>query len=174
MEWIKKLDLSLDKKIKIATIVKKYKILNTSFIQNNIYIFLENSQTIILKNSTKSLYDEINKTLEDFFEKKYCKTKKKIAIYWTQEEIEYLKKNFKGNDLISLSISLNKSKYQISSKAIELGLLVRKEWSLEEIEYLKKNIDLSNYILAEKLDRSIFSIKSKKRVLKNLYSYLNK
>lgn len=85
---------------------------------------------------------------------------------WTNQEIELLKENYKKLSLEDLERLLKKNKYQILYMKGTLKLYKRTEWETYELEYLAKNLHEKSYILAEKMNRSLSSIKSKKRVLK--------
>lgn len=168
MEWIEELNLILEKKWELKTLLSGSKIIDVEFIQNNIYLFLQNSKVIVFKNSTEEFYKKLEQIVKNDLSPKEInkRTNKRKADVWTIEEIEYLKYNYFCIDLNLLSIKLKKSQYQISLKAIEIGLVAPREWENAEVEYLKNNMEISNYELARILKRSISSIKARKRVLK--------
>lgn len=167
--WIESLNLSLEEKQKLRGILEKNEITEVCYLQRNLYIFLRNSKMVLLKNSDKELFLVLKKKMEkeySMLEIKRKSSKKKRADEWADSEMFFLKTNFHNSNLNLLSKILKKSQYQISLKAIELGLVEAREWKSSEIKYLKHNIELSNYELAKILNRSISSIKAKKRVLR--------
>lgn len=166
--WIENLNLSLKEKRELKNVLNESRIVDISFMQNTIYLSLQNSKMVLLRNSTEELFKELKNNIEKSFllRERIKKTSKRKASDWTEEEIEYLKHNFYGIDIDSLSLHLKKSQYQISLKAIEMKLVGAREWSSREVEYLRKNLDLPNYKLAKILKRSLSSVKAKKRVLK--------
>lgn len=167
--WIESLNLSLEKKQKLRGILEKSEIVEVSYLQKNLYIFLRNSKMILLKNSNEELFLFLKKKIEkeySMLEIKRKSSKKKKADEWTDSEMIFLKTNFYNSNLNLLSKILKKSQYQISLKAIDLGLVEAREWKSSEIEYLKHNMELSIYELAKILNRSISSVKAKKRALR--------
>lgn len=166
--WIENLNLSLEKKQKLRGMLEKNKIIGVDYLQKKLYIFLKNSKLVILKNSDEKLFLILKKEMEkeySMLEIKKKFSKKKKADEWSDDEIVFLKTNFHNSNLNALSKRLEKSQYQISLKAIELGLVGARKWKSSEIEYLKRSMEISNYELAEILNRSVSSIKAKKRVL---------
>lgn len=167
--WIESLNLSLEKKQKLRGILEKSEIVEVSYLQKNLYIFLRNSKMILLKNSNEELFLFLKRKIEkeySMLEIKRKSSKKKKADEWTDSEMIFLKTNFYNSNLNLLSKILKKSQYQISLKAIDLGLVEAREWKSSEIEYLKHNMELSIYELAKILNRSISSVKAKKRALR--------
>lgn len=167
MEELKNLKLSEKEIEKLKGVLAESKIIDLRYIQNRVYIFLMNSKIIILKNSnleTFNIFKKIQK--QEYFKKP--KSSRVIVSNWTDEEINFLKEHFFIDSLEYISEKVNKSFYQISLKAMDLKLINKREWLDEEIDYLKQNINESNYELAKQLKRSLHSIKSKKRVLKEL------
>lgn len=167
--WIENLNLSLEKKQKLRGMLEKSKIIGVNYLQKKLYIFLRSSKLVILKNSDEKLFLILKKEMEkeySMLEIKKKFSKKKKADEWSDDEIVFLKTNFHNSNLNALSKRLEKSQYQISLKAIELGLVGARKWKSSEIEYLKRSMEISNYELAEILNRSVSSIKAKKRVLR--------
>ena len=68
-----------------------------------------------------------------------------MAKRWTQEEIEYLKKEYSGKSNKELCEKMNRTLSQIEHKSVKLGLKKSKEllnkvynaWTKEEIQILK-------------------------------------
>lgn len=75
------------------------------------------------------------------------------------------KKNLKKHTIEDISTHMKKSKYQIYLKVAQLNLIKPREWSQDEIKFLKENLHESSLDLASKLNRTLFSIKSKKKFL---------
>ena len=173
--WIENLSLSLEEKQQLKNILNETQVVDINFMQNIIYLFLQNSKIVLLRNSNQELFLKLKKMVEkDFLSGETVKKVSKRKVNdWTEEESDYLKSNFYDIDIDLLSIHLNKSQYQISLKAIEMGLVSAREWSSKEVEYLKNHIDIPIYKLAKILNRSISSIKAKKRVLKMERGALN-
>lgn len=167
MEELKNLKLSEKEIEKLKGVLVESKIIDLRYIQNRVYVFLMNSKVIVLKNSdleTFNIFKKIQK--QEYFKK--SKLSRVIVSNWTDEEVEFLKEHFFIDSLEYISEKTNKSFYQISLKAMDLKLIKKREWLDEEIDYLKENITESNYELAKQLKRSLYSIKSKKRVLNRL------
>lgn len=164
MEELKKLNLSKKEIEELERVLSESKIIDLRYLQKRVYVFLMNSKVIILKNSnleTFNIFEKIQK--QGYFKK--SKSSKVIVSIWTDEEVEFLEKNFFVNSLEYISKNVNKSFYQISLKAMDLKLINRREWLDEEINYLRENLNESNYELARYLKRSLHSIKSKKRII---------
>lgn len=80
---------------------------------------------------------------------------------FTNDDIEYLTKNYKEMTIKQLAKDLNKTKYKISDALKKLGLKkqIHKNWTDEENVFLKENyLTMTNSELAEKLNRSFNSI----------------
>jgi hypothetical protein len=86
---------------------------------------------------------------------------------WTEKEIEYLKRNKKNLSYKELAHNLNKSVESVKHKCYELGIQDKKEsksrpWTEEEVSYLNRvYFRKSQSYIANKLDRSVYSIKRK-------------
>lgn len=83
---------------------------------------------------------------------------------YTDEEITFVKENYKKLTVKQLAEKLNKSTYNISTILSELGLKkqVHKPWNKEEIEFLKKNyMSMTNTEIAKRLNRSLNSISAR-------------
>lgn len=166
MNIINILSLNPCEKVKLKNLFLESNPIEIEYIQHKIYIILMNSKIIILNNSNHEIYLLLKKIQEDNYIKK--KESKSIpAEFWTKEDEEYIQENFFLKTLLELSLKFNKSFYQILLKARELNLINKKKWDSNEIKYLENNIETSNYELAKELKRSIHSIKSKKRMIKN-------
>lgn len=169
MSRIKKLidmlPLNEEDKINFYKKVKVSMINDVRFLQENIYIFLNSGETIRLMRGTEEIHRLIKKieelSIKEILSDEKFKDNRKIL--WTNEEIEFLKKNYKIYSIKELSEILGKSLYQIESKKISLRLYKIKVWEDEEVEFLKKNKEKSLYCLSMKLNRSIAAIKAKKR-----------
>lgn len=89
---------------------------------------------------------------------------------WTEEEIEFLIKNYSSIDNEELSNKMDRSVSSIRNKSNKLNLektINRKTWKDNELNFLKKNFsNLSNQELSDKLNRSIKSITKKASELK--------
>lgn len=168
MEWIQELNLTSKEQEQIKKLIDHSDIIDIKFIQNNIYLFLKNSKIIRLKNSTELIYKKLKKLIEEesHLNKSELKNLNRRADEWTEEEIESLRYNFYQTPLELLANELNKSQYQISLKVAQLGIVNSGKWDENDIKYLKENLNVSNYELAKTLNRSVSSIKAKKRVFK--------
>lgn len=81
----------------------------------------------------------------------------------TDEQVDYIVKNYKNMTIKELSISLGKSESTISHATRRLGLIkqVHKEWTSEDIEYLRNNYDQkTSEEIAKVLNRTVHSINS--------------
>lgn len=162
------LSLKEDEKIFLSGKLKNGRVTTLNFLQGNIYITLDTGKMIILKNGNIQSYSLIRQIEEKCNEnfllnevKKNNKTIKKII--WTNDEIEFLKQNANNYSLKELTKILNKSMYQIEERKIQLKLYSIKPWEDYEEKFLEENKDKSLYFLAEKLNRSIASVKARKR-----------
>lgn len=80
---------------------------------------------------------------------------------WTQEEVKYLKLNFKTADLKTIEKYLGRTATAIHAKAERVGLFKRK-WTDEEVEYLQdKWGTISIKTIAKNLGRTVAAIKMK-------------
>lgn len=135
-------------------------------ISTNKLLIVHKKQNIILTEISKELMNQCY----EIFSGKFIENKKNrsrgLRIIWLDSEIKYLKESYKNKELEGIAKDIKKSKYQINLMLSKLKLLVKREWTKREIEFLKDNINNSNILLAEKLNRSVASIKSKKRVIK--------
>lgn len=134
-----------------------------SISEDKLLIILRNNKRVLLS----GVSDEIKDWCYDIFGKKFRNNRKnKVKVLWTSEEIEFLKNNYMTMDIDKLNKKLNKSHYQINLMLKKMNILTKKNWDKEEIDFLKKNIDKTSTWLAMNLNRSIASIKAKKRVIK--------
>lgn len=172
MSVLDKIKLDKKRRDELEELLLESLITNIEYIQNKVYIFMLNSKIIILKNSNLETYNLLKKFQEEN-QMKRQKNEKLTVTYWTEKQKEYLRTNFSRFSFEELSKELNKSIYQISLKAMELELVKKREWTDYEINYLKKNINLSNYEIAEKLKRTLHSVKAKKRIILNIDRNLN-
>lgn len=161
IDIINNMNLSAVEKKELKKILKTNKLKNIDFHEKKIFFEFEKNLTIILKNSNYKLYE----SLLDSFIFKRKKIKERNIITWTNKEIQYLKDNYKIYSSKEISISLNKSVYQVQRTMMKLRLKGKVSWNSKEINLLKENKEYSNNELAIMLNRTIGSIKSKKRAL---------
>lgn len=128
---------------------------------NSLFIILKNKK-ILLKNISSK---EIEKCY-DIFSERFGSKKKNKKVFWTSEEITYLKDNYKLLEINELEKKLNKSLYQINLMLIELNMITKKKWTEAELQFLENNLQENSSWLANHLNRSVASVKSKKRVLR--------
>ncbi|WP_297639659.1 hypothetical protein [uncultured Clostridium sp.] len=79
---------------------------------------------------------------------------------WTNEEIEFLKKNYRKLESKEIAKKLNRTEKSVQSKLYELKLN-KKKFSEEEIKFIEDNIERSDEYLAKKLNRDKISIHRK-------------
>lgn len=81
---------------------------------------------------------------------------------WTEEEKEYLRKNYRDGDISIIAAELGRSNEAVKLTAARLNLKKSNFWTEEEISYLKNNYTKMNYEkIGEKLNRSANSIHQK-------------
>ena len=81
---------------------------------------------------------------------------------WTEEEIEFLKENYKNMNNKEIAKNLNRSETAVNNKLFIMNLC-KKKWSKTEMEFLENNAERGDKYLAKRLNRSISSIRSKRR-----------
>lgn len=123
---------------------------------------------ILLKGISKEKIDEYYEIFGKKFRKNKVKKSKYLRVFWSDDEIRYLKENYLKKDINEIALVIKKSNYQINLMLGKLKLIVKREWSIAEVEFLKNNIENSTIRLAEELNRSVASIKAKKRLLRLL------
>lgn len=123
---------------------------------------------ILLKGISKDKIDEYYEIFGKKFRKNRQKKSNYLRVFWSDDEVKYLKENYLKKDINEIALVINKSNYQINLMLGKLKLIVKREWSRAEVEFLKNNIENSTVRLAEELKRSVASIKAKKRVLRLL------
>lgn len=123
---------------------------------------------ILLKGISKEKIDEYYEIFGKKFRKNKVKKSKYLRVFWSDDEIRYLKENYLKKDINEIVLVIKKSNYQINLMLGKLKLIVKREWSIAEVEFLKNNIENSTIRLAEELNRSVASIKAKKRLLRLL------
>ena len=123
---------------------------------------------ILLKGISKDKIDEYYEMFGKKFRKNRQKKSNYLRVFWSDDEVKYLKENYLKKDINEIALVINKSNYQINLMLGKLKLIVKREWSRAEVEFLKNNIENSTVRLAEELKRSVASIKAKKRVLRLL------
>lgn len=163
---IDKLLLSENEKKKLLNLLENNPVIEVIYLQNNIYLTLFNGKKIILKNSNYNLYKLFYDNYLTQYTFKNKRSKKSVAI-WEDDEIAFLKNNHTSLSLDEISECLKKSKYQISEKVATLNLINKKKWTEEEYLFLKENINLPTVELAISLNRTISSIRSKKRIIQS-------
>ncbi|MGL5725172.1 hypothetical protein [Cetobacterium sp.] len=175
MEFLKEVKLSKFEKVYLYNLLTESIIGDIKLIQNKLYISMFSSRMIILKNSDENLYHSLkkfqNENQPEVIKREY---KRCDSTLWSNAQIESLKKNYYIKSLEELSKELKKSLHQISIKVMELKLVNNRIWNKDELNFLIKNINISNHELAQFLRRTIYSIKSKKRLIKNERLNLNK
>lgn len=88
---------------------------------------------------------------------------------WIEEEIQYLKDNYKFYNVVELAKYLNRTVDAVNRRMYLLKLSKCKKWSVKEVVYLKVNYEFkSNRELSKELNRSEVSIYNKSKKL-NLY-----
>ncbi|MHA4990495.1 hypothetical protein [Cetobacterium somerae] len=135
--------------------------------EGRLLITTENRK-ILLKGISKEKIDEYYEIFGKKFRKNKVKKSKYLRVFWSDDEIRYLKENYLKKDVNEIALVIKKSNYQINLMLGKLKLIVKREWSIEEVEFLKNNIENSTIRLAEELNRSVASIKAKKRLLRLL------
>lgn len=100
--------------------------------------------------------------------KKFCARKNRKNIRWTEEEIEYLKENWKDSSDEELAENLNRTVRGIEDRRRRLGLgrtqgvAPQDEWTEEEIAYLDKHYGSKKVEeIAEDLGRSTHAVTGK-------------
>ena len=163
---IKNLLLSENEKKKFILLLDNNPVIEVIYLQKIIYLTLFNGKKVILKNSDYATYQLFYNAYLRTYTFKNKKVKKSVAI-WDDDELSFLKKHHTCLSLEEISKYLNKSKYQISEKVATLNLINKKKWTEDEYIFLKKNINIPTLELAIYLNRTISSIRSKKRIIKN-------
>lgn len=81
--------------------------------------------------------------------------------YYTEEEMIFLKENYKKLSNKELAKSLNRSEKSINNKLYSMNLYKQK-WTKEEMIFLEENAERGDRYLARSLNKSIASIRSKR------------
>lgn len=92
---------------------------------------------------------------------------------WTEDEVKFLKENYKNMSYIEIGKILNRKDSAIRAKCFDLDLVKTDRWTEKEIEFLKENCNILTYKeIAKVLNRttSAISLKSKKLGIKK-YEY---
>ena len=87
---------------------------------------------------------------------------------YTQDELDYVVKNFQTMTVKEIAKNLNKNPNSISNAARKLGLVKQphKNWTDEEIQFLKDHyIDMTSEEIGKKLHRTVHSINAQRDVL---------
>lgn len=161
-----KINLSKHELDMLKKILTENSILDIYYNNNTIFITLTNDKNLILKNATYSLYEAFFELFNINFNDTPRKKKTINATVWSDSEIDFLKQSFDTLSVEDIAIELRRSPYQIQTQAMKLRLFNINNWSEAELNYLRTNITLSNTELACSLNRSLGSIKSKKRVIR--------
>lgn len=135
-------------------------------IGTNRLLIVNKKQNILLNGLNQELINQYYEIFSKKFNKNKQREYKHLKVIWLADEIEYLKKSYLKKGLEEICSEINKSKYQINLMLRKLKLIVKREWSESELKFLRDNIDVSTIWLAGELNRSVASIKAKKRVLK--------
>lgn len=128
---------------------------------DRLFIILKNKKVLLKNISLKGIEE-----CYEIFSERFSSSKKNKKVFWTPDEINYLKVNYSLLEINELMKRTNKSLYQINLMLRELDIITKKNWTELELQFLEKNIDKNSSWLANKLSRSVASVKSKKRVLK--------
>lgn len=84
---------------------------------------------------------------------------------YTQDDLEYIKKNYNNMTAQELAVKLNKSVGSINNATRKIGLIKQyhKPWSFDEIEYLKNNyIEKTSEEIGMHLNRSVHSVNAER------------
>ena len=135
-------------------------------LEKNRVLLSSKGKRILLNGISAKVLEECYEIFGQKFRKSKYKKSNHLTVFWTSEEIEYLKENYLIKEISEIKRHLDKSSYQINLMLGKLKLIVRRDWLESEEIFFKKNINKSNIWLAEKLNRSVASIKSKKRIIK--------
>lgn len=138
--------------------------------------FGDNRLLIVLENNKKVIFKDVDGKTRDFsfeyFGSKFAQGETRrgrgCEEEWTEEEIKYLKENCYSLSLVELSIRLGKKEYKVDRMIKKMELFLRKPWTQDEINYILKNPHMKPLELANKLKRSLASIKSKRRYLRKV------
>ncbi len=138
-------------------------ILDIEEVEYNKLLIIKKNGKVILNNTPDRIKEICYERLgESIFGKK---NKNLRRVVWSDEDIRYLIEN-SNEGMSELSKRIGKSKYQINSMMSELNLFSKKAWTEEDIIFLKKHIEAPLIWVSEQLNRSLASVKSKRRVLK--------
>lgn len=132
---------------------------------NDRLLVITKKEKIVLNGLNLQLIDKCYEIFGKKFRKNDYKKSNCLKVFWSNDEIKYLKENYLKMELEEIGAHINKSNYQINLMLSKLKVIVKREWSKSEIEFLQNNIEKSTIWLAGELKRSVASIKSKKRVL---------
>lgn len=135
-------------------------------IGENRLLVVTKTQNILLSEISQEEIDQCYEIFSEKFNGKKRRESKYLKVIWSDSEIKYLKESYLKKELEEISTEINKSKYQINLMLGKLKLIVKRDWTQSELDFLKENIERSTIWLAGELNRSVASIKSKKRVMK--------
>jgi hypothetical protein len=98
----------------------------------------------------------------------YSSNYKESIMYWNTKERKYLIENHNKKTLKAIGQHLGRSLFSVRHMAVSLREqkvlpLKHPNWTPEEHQYLLDNLHRSNKVIALKLNRTYWSIKSRKR-----------
>ncbi len=82
--------------------------------------------------------------------------------FWTEQEIEFLKENYRKLPAIEVAKILNRKVRDIFQKTHRLNLEGKRHWTEEEIKVLRDTIHLTSKETAKLLNRSVGSVDAKR------------
>lgn len=87
--------------------------------------------------------------------------------YWTEDEDEFIKKNYSKLTYKEMANIIKRTPKSISERAKRLGITINREWTIEEIQIMKKYyIELGGNEIAKYLpNRTINEIRSKAAIM---------
>ncbi len=82
--------------------------------------------------------------------------------FWTKEELDFLKNNYKTMFYKDIGKKLNKRSICIKDKVSRMGLRKQLMWSKEDVEFLKNNyLTMSYKDISKKLNKKVVWINDK-------------
>ena len=160
----------------VAQIIKKKKLLGLSrpishpysfaedkFILDNLGFLTYKQFSLKLNRSVKSVLNRI-----DYLTRISLRTFDKTTSKWTDDEVSFLKDNYKKYTYDELALQLNKSFSSIQFKLMKLGLkkLEQNKWTDDEVSFLKDNyLKMSIKDISKILDRTYSSVIEKSHYL---------
>ena len=81
---------------------------------------------------------------------------------WTDEEVKFLKENYKTMSYKDIGEIIGKTDVQIRTRCFKDGLVKNNAWSEDEINYIKENYQtMTTKDIAEKLGRTMSAVQLK-------------